>query len=177
MKITVTDLDLPSVWHVVKNMREQDWIEISNLIPRHLCTVDQIAMLIVQQTGVGFVLRVNDCPALVVQLVQKHDGCWSAGLFATDDFVHCWRRAIKEIKEIVIPVLLDHGARYCEAMVMASNKPAQRLLKMIGFRAQSNVLTNYGAFGKDFMLFAITDRGEINNVLVIPENSRGETAD
>ena len=71
---------------------------------------------------------------------------------------------MKEIKAVIIPTLLELDARYCEAMVQADNEPAKRLLEHVGFSPKSEVLTNYGAFGKDFVLFAISNPGDIPNV-------------
>jgi RimJ/RimL family protein N-acetyltransferase len=175
-RVTVSELTLQGVWHVVKNMRSSDWTEISNLVPRAACTVDGIAMMVIQHSGVGFVIEVDEKPACVVQLVQRHEGCWSAGLFATDDWPLCWRSVLKEIRHIVVPTLLEHGARYCEAHVLASNIPAQTLLKRVGFRQKSELLTNYGAFGKDFILFAVT-REELSNVYGRTKGASGDTTD
>ena len=158
MTITIHPLSLSMVLHVAQNMRRSDWIEVSNLVPRRICTPEGMAMLVIQHSGAGFVACVDGVPACVVQLVEKHDGCWSAGLFATDDFALCWRAVVKEIRHVIAPVLLDFGARYLEAHVMASNIPAQRLLERLGFKCVSEVLTNYGAFGKDFLLYAIRNR-------------------
>lgn len=172
MKTGVLDLSIQSVWPVVRNMRHQDWVEVSNLVPRQFATVDGITMLTLQQTGVGYVVTLDDVPAAVVQFAQKHDGCWEIGMFATDDYPHVWRAVIKEAREVAVPVLLQHGARYCQAHVMVDNDDAKRLLKWVGFRQTSEVLTNYGAFGKDFELWSIT-REELNRVLLKPENHTG----
>lgn len=175
-RVTVSELSLPKVWHVVRHMRASDWTEISNLVPRAVCTVDGIAMMVMQHSSVGFVLEVDENPALVVQLVQKHEGCWSAGLFATDDFPLCWRSALKEIREIVVPTLLEAEARYCEAHVLADNLPAQAMLERVGFRRKSEVLTNYGAFGKDFIIYAVT-REELSDVYGRAKCARCKTTD
>lgn len=176
MTPTISPLTLPAVWHVVKNMRQSDWIEVSNLVPRAICTVDGIAMATVQHSGAGFVAALDGVPVCVVQLGQRHDGCWSCGLFATDDFPKVWRTVLKEVHHVIIPTLIDQGARYCEAHVLADNLPAQAMLKRIGFSAKSSVLTNYGAFGKDFVLFAVT-REELTHVFFKPEDSRAQGAD
>lgn len=164
-KVTIGEVNIKNVWPVVKNMRRLDWIEISNLVPRQICSVDGITMMVVQHTFVGFVVAYDGTPVCVVQLTQKHDGCWSCGLFATDDFDKVWKAVIREVKEIVVPTLLDLEARYCEAMVQADNQPARRFLEWIGFVPKSEVLTNYGAFGKDFILYALTEK-ELNSVFI-----------
>ncbi len=78
-------------------------------------------------------------------------------MFATHDFVHCWRRMIREMREVVMPTLLDLDARYVQAHVLASNAAGRRLLEFIGFRCRSEILKAYGAFGDDFILYTMTD--------------------
>lgn len=154
----VRNLDLLGVRHVVKNMRASDWLEISNLVPRALCDVDAMAMYVTQYTRLGFMVERDGIPAAIVQAIEKHDGCWSIGMFATDDFPLVWHTIIKHARRVLMPSLLDLGARYCEAHVHADNVPAQRFLEALGFKARSGILEDYGAFGQPFILYAVTKK-------------------
>lgn len=162
--ITIRNLDLLSVHHIIRNMRAQDWIEVSNLVPRAYCEPDLLAMLTMQATRLGFMVCVDNIPAVVVQAVEKHNGCWSVGMFATDDFARCWRATFKQISCVLIPALVEGGARYCEAHVHAGNVEAQTFLARLGFRAVSEPLKHYGAFGETFILYAVTHE-ELPHVL------------
>lgn len=169
--IKIRNLDLLGVRYVVENMRQSDWVEVSNLVPRSLANVDSLTMLTVQHTRIGFMVEIDGVPGAVVQAIEKHDGCWGVGMFATDDFPLIWRSILKNVRNLVIPSLIDLGARYCEAYVHAGNVPAQRFLASLGFRARSDVLENYGSFGEAFILYAVT-REDLPHVLrsESPEN-------
>lgn len=172
MTVKARNLDLLGVRYVVSNMRASDWLEISNLVPRAYATVDMLTMLTVQHSRLGFLLEVDGIPAVVVQAVEKHNGCWSIGMFATDDFPAAWRGVVRFGRDLLLPSMLDLGARYCEAHVHAGNVAAQRFLERLGFRARSSVLENYGAFGEPFILYAVT-REELPDVLRESPQSSG----
>lgn len=162
--MTVRNLDLLSIHYVVRNMRHQDWIEISNLVPRAYCEPDLLAMMVMQVSTLGFVVDVGSVPCAVVQAVQKHNGCWAVGMFATEEFPHCWREVFKHVRNVLIPAIVDAGGRYCEAHVHAGNIDAQRFLRKIGLRPRSDVLEGYGSFGEPFILYAVT-KEELPHVL------------
>ena len=163
MSIKITGLDIQSVLYVVKHMRKADWQEVINSLPHAYCTVDRIAMVVAQRGGVGFVIHYDETPVCVVEVVEKHEGCWSCGLFATEQFALVWRSTIKAINEICKQLLLSHGARYCEAHASADNVDAHRLLEWIGFKKSSEVLKGYGSYGADFILFTLV-KEELNHV-------------
>lgn len=154
---------MPNVWHVVQGMRAQDWQEVVNLVPAQFASVDGITMLAVSHSVFGFVLKLDQVPVVVVHFAQKHPGTLSAGMFATDQFNDVWRQLVRELREFALPALLELGTTYCEAHVMASNLEAQRFLRYIGFTQRSDVLKKYGAFDKDFVLYAISEE-ELPNV-------------
>lgn len=154
--IRIRDLDLLGVRHIIRHMRAQDWIEVSNLVPRAYCDPDLLTMLVMQSARLGFLVEVDGIAAAVVQAVEKHNGCWSVGMFATDDFNRCWRAIFKQISCVLIPAMVEGGARYCEAHVHADNVEAQKFLARLGFRAVSLPLNRYGAFGETFILYAVT---------------------
>ena len=131
MSTSIEKLTLAGVLHVVQNMRLSDWEEVINCTPAAYQSVDGIAILTMQFSGSGFVVRVDDQPAAVVQLVERHKGSWSVGMYATDDFGKCWRTIIKEVRAVLFPQLLELEARYVEAHVLATNWQGMRLLESV----------------------------------------------
>ena len=163
-RISVQPLNLRGILGILDNIRAQDWIEISNLVPRYMAERHEfIAMHIMQMGGIGFVLSLDDRPVCMVHAVQRFEGSWSIGMIATDDFPRVFRFVIKEGVAIMAPVLREAGARYMDAYVYADNSDARRLLARCGFRRASRRLTNYGAFGKDFYLYTLS-REDAENV-------------
>lgn len=167
----IRDLTLLRLHYIIRNMRKQDWVEVSNLVPRAYCEPDMLAMLTMQATRLGFIVESFGVPAVLVQACERHSGNWSVGMFATEDFENCWRETFKHIRAVLIPAIIEAGGRYCEAHVHAGNIEAQRFLKRLGFRPRSDVLEGYGAFGEPFILFAVTI-GDLPHVLhEIPRRS------
>jgi hypothetical protein len=154
--IEARPINLADVYTVVCNMRMTDWQEVINLVPKALATPDGITMLTMQHTRLGTVYAYDDLPVVVLQANEIRDGVWSIGMFATDLFPLVWRAMVKDMKRAFLPVLLDSGARYCEAHVAAGNVDAQRLLKFLGFRQRSDVLEGFGSFGDPFLLYVAT---------------------
>lgn len=147
------------------------------MVPKSIATVDGITMYIIQQGGVGFVLAKDGVPAGLVQCVPIHEGAFSVGLIATDEWINVWRSFAREIQKVVIPALLESGARWMECRVWNDNQPAKDFLEWFGFRQMSEVMTGWGTFGKDFVLYGITRSEFETHVSRRPRHSRSRSAD
>lgn len=160
--ITIEPLGLGRVLYVCKNMRLQDWNEVTNLM-RQGVNPDVIAMGVMQASSFGFVACYRDIPVTVVQFAEILDGTWRVGLFSTEQFHRVARAVVREIRTVAIPHLLDLGAQYCEAYADAGHAEAHRLLQFMGM-SQRATLERYGSKGKDIALFVRT-RKDTDDVL------------
>lgn len=164
--ITIEPLDLGRVLYVCKNMRLQDWSEVTNLV-RSGATPDGLAMGVMAASTFGFVACYRDIPVTVVQFAEYLDGTWRAGLFSTDEFPRVARAVAREIRINAIPHMLDLGAQYCEAYADAGHVEAHRLLQFMGM-TQRATLERYGSKGRDVALFVRT-RKDSDDVLCIQQ--------
>lgn len=171
--ITIETLDLGRVLYVCKNMRNQDWREVTNLL-RQGVTPDVIAMGVMASSSFGFVACYREIPVTVVQFAEILDGTWRAGLFSTDEFPRVARAVVREIRTVAIPHMLDLGAQYCEAYADAGHVEAHRLLQFMGM-TQRATLERYGSKGRDVALFVRT-RKESDDVLCQQPTADSERA-
>jgi hypothetical protein len=156
MAVTIEPMRLADVLHVCENMRQVDWVEVLNLLPRSVDTPEQIAMTAMAVSRFGLVAKVDGVPAIVLQFSEVLDGTFRAGLFGTDQFPKAIRVMYREIMLNVMPYLIEEmGAVYCEAYSDTLHPEAHRMLNHMGF-AKVAILPEYGSRGRDIALYVLT---------------------
>ena len=163
MTVEIKPLTLRGVLSVCERMRQSDWAEVINLLPKAVDTPELIAMTCMQVSHFGFVAEVDGVPTTVAQFVQILDGTWRCGLFSTDDFPKAWRAVVRELRGRCMWHLLDSGAVYCDAYADTLHPEAHRLLEHLGFSKRA-ILPSYGSRGRDIALYVATI-GEFTDVL------------
>lgn len=156
MQIEIAPLNLGDVLHVCKNMRQQDWEEVLNLLPKAVTKPDQIAMICVNSSKAGFVAKIDGVPAGVIQVAEILDGTLRFGMFGTNRMADVALDLCREMTAIM-PQLMDEGATYGEAYADALHDEAHKLLAFLGFKKRA-ILEGYGSHGCDIALFTITRR-------------------
>lgn len=134
-------------------MRQQDWLEVLNALPKSVTRAETVAM-IVMQSRLGWVASIDGEPAGIIQLGEIIDGTWRIGMFGTNRLPEVAVALAIKLKEIV-PQLFADGARYCEAHADALHDEAHRFLTFVGFRKRA-ILPGYGSHGADIALFIFT---------------------
>lgn len=157
MAITVEPLALRPVLSVCERMRQQDWEEVLNALPKSVTRAETVAM-ITMQSKLGWVASIDGDPAGVLQLGEILDGTWRIGLFGTNRLPEVAGALACELAAIV-PDLFADGARYCEAHADALHEEAHKFLTFVGFRKRA-ILPGYGSHGADIALFIFTKDDE-----------------
>lgn len=152
--IEIVPINLRDVLFICENMRQQDWEEVLNLLPKSVRTPDVVAMICMQSTKVGFVAKSNGVPAGVIQMGELIDGTWRIGMFGTSRLPEVALALAGRLSELV-PEMIKDGARYCEAYSDTLHEEAHKFLRFIGFRKRA-ILPGYGSHGRDFALFIFT---------------------
>jgi hypothetical protein len=151
--ITVEPLALRPVLAVCERMRQQDWEEVLNALPKSVTRAETVAM-IVMQSKLGWVASIDGDPAGVLQLGEILDGTWRIGMFGTNRMPEVAAALACQLADIV-PDLFEDGARYCEAHADALHAEAHKFLTFVGFRKRA-ILPGYGSHGADIALFTFT---------------------
>ena len=153
MAVTVEPLSLRAVLSVCERMRQTDWEECLNALPRSVTRAETIAM-IVMQSKLGWVASIDGDPAGVIQLGELIDGTWRIGMFGTNRMPEVAVALALQLADVV-PDLFEDGARYCEAHADALHLEAHKFLTFVGFRKRA-ILPGYGSHGADIALFTFT---------------------
>lgn len=153
MAITVAPLSLRAVLSVCERMRQQDWEEVLNALPKSVTRAETVAM-IVMQSKLGWVASIDGEPAGVLQMGEILDGTWRVGLFGTNRMPEVAGVLASQIGDIALDLFAD-GARYCEAHADALHIEAHKFLTFVGFRKRA-ILPGYGSHGADIALFTLT---------------------
>lgn len=153
MAITVEPLSLRGVLHVCENMRQSDWEECLNALPKSVTRAETVAM-IVMQSKLGWVASIDGVPTGVIQLGEILDGTWRIGMFGTNRLPEVAAHLAVQLADVV-PDLFADGARYCEAHADALHIEAHKFLSFVGFKKRA-ILPGYGSHGADIALFTFT---------------------
>ena len=157
MTVEIRPLNLADVLHVCSRMRQQDWEEVLNLLPRAVSKAETVAMICMQVTKIGFVAVIDGEPAGVVQIAEILDGTYRIGMFGTNRLPEVALDLACAFFDCV-PDMLDEGATYCEAQADALHDEAHKFLRFVGFSKRA-ILPGYGSHGRDIALFTMT-KGE-----------------
>lgn len=155
--IEVKPLNLRDVLAVCEKMRQQDWEEVLNALPKSVTRAETVAM-ITMQSKLGWVASIDGEPAGILQLGEIIDGTWRIGLFGTNRMPEVAVALACKLAEIV-PELIEDGARYCEAHADALHLEAHKFLTFVGFTKRA-ILPGYGSHGADIALFTLTKDDE-----------------
>lgn len=154
--IEIVPLNLGDVLHVCKRMRQQDWEEVLNLLPKTVTTPEVVAMIAINSSRVGFVAKIDGEPVGVIQMAEILDGTMRVGMFGTIRMPEVALALCAEILSI-IPDMIEDGLEYAEALADAQHEEAHKLLTFLGLKKRA-ILEGYGSHGCDIALFTITRR-------------------
>lgn len=153
--IEIAPLNLTDVLHVCKNMRQQDWLEVLNLLPLSVTTADTVAMIVMNVSRLGFVAKIDGEPAAVLQVSEILDGSFRFGLFGTSRFEEVALALCCHVLEMIPDLIDKDGLKYADAYADALHDEAHKLLEFLGFR-KTAILPGYGSHSCDIALFTIS---------------------
>lgn len=104
-----------------------------------------------RRAAVGWVFR--DGPAGVVMTATKDNrDVWSISMLTTDNFRQLAKPLTKRIRNHIIPLFVDLGAKRLECRSLAEPWPTHKWMRHLGAR-QDQVLRRHGRNDEDFILF------------------------
>ncbi len=94
-----------------------------------------------------------DKPLCAIGAVPLHPGVWSVWMFAKDDFPTVGLYATKFARRVMMPGLVNSGARRAQCLSIEGHEDAHKWLRLLGAKAESR-LWGFGKNGEDFHCFA-----------------------
>lgn len=145
-------LEEPLVRRVAMNMRAMDRAEI--YATRWREDPADVARDSVLLSRFGFVCASDRDgePISAIGAAELWPTMWSVWMFATDRWPEVALAATRLVRRVLVPQLLEAGARRAECRALASHRQAHRWLKLLGARREFRV-RDFGKNGEDFVSF------------------------
>jgi hypothetical protein len=153
MAIDITSADRGMIRSVIENMREVDRVEMlacdTNLdrLPDHIMRNKVFAFCAFDyDTG----------PIAIWGMVQRRPGVGAGFAFGTDAWCQALRPMVRQIRNFVVPFLVQAGFHRVEAAALAYRDDVARLMMLIGAEREA-LLRGYGTAGEDFVCYRWLD--------------------
>jgi hypothetical protein len=91
-------------------------------------------------------------PISVWGAIQKRQGVCAGFAFGTDDWGRAVLPMVRQIRNFVLPLLIDLGIHRVEAAALLRRDDVRRFMTLIGAKAEG-VLSGYGTEGEDFVSY------------------------
>jgi len=101
--------------------------------------------------SIGWLVCINQEPVATLGAVLVWPGHWHVWAFGTERWGQVVMAITKHIKRVMIPMLLEVGARSVAAYAHAAHTGACAWLEFLG--AKGTPLPNWGKNGEDFVLY------------------------
>lgn len=143
------ELTASAVYHVAKNMRDEDALEI--YATRFVDDPEELMHDTLACPAFSWVAWLDE-PIAVVGAVPMHPTVWNVYAYATPRFSEIAYPLTKFIKRGMIPRLAATGVRRAQCLSLASHFTAHKWLENLGATREST-LEGFGREGEDFYMY------------------------
>jgi hypothetical protein len=102
--------------------------------------------------GLGWVFRTEGSGVILSATKGQRNDVWSISMLTTDNFRQLAKPLTKRIRNHIIPLFADLGAKRLECCSLAEPWPTHKWMRHLGAR-QDQVLRRHGRNDEDFILF------------------------
>lgn len=141
---------LMDVLYITHHLREWDRKEV--FATRFSDDPDQLAMDVLRW-GPNWWVAGEDKAIAVIGATEVWPGCWSVGMFATDEFSKIGLPLTKWVKRSMIPHIAQQGIRRGECRSIEGHEMAHRWLETLGAKREGDGLKKYGKDGETFFTY------------------------
>jgi hypothetical protein len=150
--VLLLPLEEPLVRRVAMNMRAMDRAEIYATRWREDPTDVARDSILLSRFGFICASERDGEPIAAIGAAELWPTMWSVWMFATDRWPEVAFAATRMVRRVLVPQLLETGARRAECRALASHRQAHRWLRLLGARREFRI-RDFGKNGEDFVSF------------------------
>lgn len=165
------ELDYYAVEYVSLNMRDNDWLEISALLPHdNPLQFAHEAVSAIRNDGRGIVAWHDAKPAVVGAFTQIRPGVWSVWMFGTDDFKAVAFELMRWVRTEAADILKHAKGHRLQCESRVGYDEAHKMIKAMGGIQEGPPLRRFGKDEADYIRF-VWFNGE-NDAVIKPHYER-----